>query len=226
MTEQSRSAWPSQGAQTPQNWQNLLRAVVINVALPWIAIQLLMRTLGVATVPAFALASLFPVVQTGMSWVRYRRVEVIGLAVLTVIVANILITLATHDVRFLLLKASPAFGLFGLACFASLAGKRPLMFFVSRYFTSGGDAAKAAAWTARLQQAGSRRSMWRLTVTWGAACLAEAALSVCAAFFLLPNVAVIVEPILGIATIAGLLAWTAAYARQRAVRVAAPTGHA
>ena len=216
MTEQRQGVRPPGGTQVSPDRRALLRNIVINVALPWLTIQVLQNRLGVDMVPAFAAASVFPMVQTVASWVRYRRLDVIGLAVLFTILADIAIAFATSDVRFALLKGSPAFGLFGLACFVSLLGQRPLMFFVARYFTSGGDTAKAEGFTARLGQDGFRRSMRRLTVVWGIACLVEAVLCVCAAFLLPPNVAVVVEPILGIGTIAGLLAWTTLYAQRRA----------
>jgi len=226
MTDQPQSASPSRGPLASPDRRALLRNIGINVALPWLAIQFLRHNLGIDTVPAFAAASLFPIVQIGASWIRYRRIEVIGLAVLFAILANIAIAFATNDVRFALLKGSPAFGLFGFACFVSLLGRRPLMFFVSRYFTSGGDAAKAAAWTARLAQDGFRRSMRHLTLIWGTACLVEAALCVCAAFLLQPEIAVIVVPVLGIGTIAGLLVWTTGYSQRRGTPLAAPATQA
>lgn len=226
MTDQPHSALPSRAALSSPNRQALVRNIGINVVLPWLTVQLLTHSWGIETVPAFAAASLFPIGQIVASWVHYRRLEVIGLAALFAILTNIAIAFATNDVRFALLKGSPAFGLFGLACFVSLRGRRPLMFFVSRYFAAGGDDAKAAAWTARLAQDGFRRSMRRLTVIWGTACVVEAALCVCAAFLLLPDIAVVVEPVLGIGTITGLLAWTTVYVQRRGARLPAPTARA
>jgi hypothetical protein len=89
------------------------------------------------------------------------------------------------------------------------------MFFVSRQFIAGDGETRAQRWTARLQNAGFRRSMRLLTVVWGLAALAEATLGIAAAFLLPPGIAIVVEPMLGIGTIAALLAWTTAYARRR-----------
>jgi len=197
----------------------LVRNLVVDAALPWLAVQLLERGWGVATVPAFAAAALFPLASVVLSWARYRRPEFIGIAVLVTILTGITTALVTDDVRFAVLKAAPAFGLFGLAALASLSRRRPLMFFVSRHFTAGGDDVKATAWTARLENAGFRRSMRLLTIVWGTACLAEAMLGIAAAFLLPPGTALVVEPVLGIGTVAALLAWTTAYARRRAARV-------
>src|SRR5262249_48774997 len=103
-------------------------------------------------------------------------------------------------------------------CLLSLARRRPLMFFVSRQFSAGGNAARTAAWTASLESTGFRRTMQRLTVVWGVTCLAEALLGITAAFALPPATALVFEPMLGIATVAGLLFWTINYARRQSAR--------
>lgn len=196
--------------------RGLTRSLAIDVAMPWIAVQLLSRVWGVPTVPAFAAAAIFPATSILLSWMGHRRTEYIGIGVLVTLISGIVVALLTNDVRFAVLKGAPAFALFGLACLLSLLRERPLMFFVSRQFTAGDDEARAQAWTARLQNAGFRRSMRLLTIVWGLASLAEATLGIAAAFVLLPGTALVVEPMLGIGTIAALLTWTTAYARRRA----------
>ncbi len=130
--------------------RGLTRSLVIDVAMPWIAVQLLQRVWGVPTVPAFAAAAIFPATSVLLSWTRHRRPEYIGIGVLVTILSGIAVALLTNDVRFAVLKGAPAFGLFGLACLVSLRRERPLMFFVSRQFVAGDDEARALAWTARL----------------------------------------------------------------------------
>jgi hypothetical protein len=220
MTDHAGNPPTLRAAPSQSGPSGLVRSLVVDAALPWLAVQLLERVWGVATVPAFAAAALFPAASIVVSWVRHRRPEFIGMAVLVTILTGITVALVVDDVRFAVLKAAPAFGLFGLACLASLSRRRPLMFFVSRQFTAGGDDAKAAAWTARLENDGFRRSMRLLTLVWGTACLAEAMLGIAAAFLLPPGTALVAEPVLGIGTIAALLTWTTAYARRRASRVA------
>jgi hypothetical protein len=83
-----------------------------------------------------------------------------------------------------------------------------------RRFESLSDNLIAGAWHARP------------AIVWGTAGLVEATLCVCAAVLLLPNVAVIVEPILAIGTITGLLVWTTVYAQQRATPLPAPAASA
>jgi len=193
----------------------LARDLFVDVVLPWVAIEFLERVWNAAGVTAFAIAALFPAASILGSWLRRRRIDVIGVIVLATLLAGIALALLTGDLRFAVLKAAPGFALFGLACLLSLTRERPLMFYVSRYARSEGDEAKAAAWTARLASPGFRHSMRLLTVVWGIAALAEAMLGTAAAFLLPTAAALPIERLLGLGTIAALLAWTAAYARRR-----------
>ena len=130
---------PTDPATPPPTPPGLLRNLAVDVALPWITVQLLQRAWGVPIVPAFAAAAIFPAASILLSWRRHRRPDFIGIGVLATILTGIAIALLTNDVRFAVLKAAPGFGLFGIACLLSLGRERPLMFFVSRQFSAGGD---------------------------------------------------------------------------------------
>jgi hypothetical protein len=215
MTYRSESERVANAASPRPYPRPLLRTLAVDVALPWLAVQLLWRFGNVPLVPALAIAAAFPAASMVFSWVLRRRIDIIGVAVLLTILGGIGIALSTNDPRFAVLKGAPGFGLFGIACLLSLMRRRPLMFFVSRQFTAGGDSERAAAWTARLENPGFRQAMRRLTKVWGLACLCEALLGLAAAFILPPATALVVEPMLGIGTISGLLAWTVGFARRR-----------
>ena len=196
--------------------RDLARNLLIDVALPWIVVQLLQRLWHVPTVQAFALAALIPVAAVFLAWTRRRRVDVIGIAVAVTIAGGIVLSLLTDDVRFALVRAAPGFALFGLACLASLATGTPLMFYVARQFNAGGDAERARAFTERLSIARFRLAMRTITLVWGIACLVEATAGVLAAFLLRPELALVVEPVLGLGTVALLLSWTFRFARRSA----------
>jgi hypothetical protein len=129
---------------------------------------------------------------------------------------GLLVALWAGDARFALVKAAPAFALFGAACLATLSARRPLMFFVARHFAPGDAMIKFTDWEQRLTRPGFRDAMRHLTLVWGLACLSEAALGIAAAFLLPVGIAVVVEPTLAIGTMALLLAWTRRFAGNRA----------
>ena len=201
--------------------RGLLFTLALDIALPWIAVQVLTHRFGFSDLAAVALAALFPAASVIANGVRRRRLDVIGLIVLITLVGGLAVAFVTADVRFALMRAVPGATLFGLACLLSLGRRAPLMFFVARQFTAGADPAKAAAWTARLDSAGFRRAMRVLTVVWGLAFLAKAALWTAVALVLPTGAAVLTGPVIGFGTFAVLMAWTIAYARRGAARLAA-----
>jgi hypothetical protein len=192
-----------------------LRSLTIDVGLPWLALQVLER-LGVPTIWALAAAAVFPAYGLFLAWRRARSVDVVGAIVLASLGIGLIVALSLGDARFALVKAAPAFALFGAACLASLPMRRPLMFFVGRYFAPGDAAVKATDWDQRLSRPIFRRAMFRLTLVWGFACLIEASLGIATAFLLPLHIAVVAEPLLAISTITLLLAWTRWFARGRA----------
>ena len=204
--------------------RGLLRNLAIDAGLPWLAVQLMQHVWQVPTVPAFATAALFPAGSVAVNWLRRRRIDVIGLVAMATLLGGVAVALLTQDVRFAVVKGAPGFALFGVACLASLWARRPVMFLVSRQFVAGGDPAQMAAWTARLENPGFRRAMRRLTMVWGLACLSEAVLGIAAAVLLPPATALVVEPVLGVGTIAALLTWTAAFSRRRSAQAGTVSG--
>jgi hypothetical protein len=220
MSENAISKSTSEAAGSPALPQPL-RTIAVDVLLPWLAVQLLLRFAHLSIVPALAIAAVFPAVSMVRSWIRQRHVDFIGLAVFVTILGGIAVALLVDDPRFAVLKGAPGFALFGIACLISLTRKRPLMFYVARQFNAAGDKAKVAAWTARLENPRFRQAMRLLTLVWGVALLVEAPLGIAAAFLLPPTTAMVVEPMLGVGTISALLAWTFAFARRRQAAAAA-----
>jgi uncharacterized membrane protein YfcA len=188
-----------------QRWR---RTLLIDVVLPFAAVQIFQRFFAVPAIPAFAIAAIFPAVSVIVEWARAKRVDWIGLLVLVGFGIGIATALLTDQIGFAALRGAPLFALFGIAALASLGSKKPLMFFVARAVETQGDPEKAVAWNARLDEPRFRAVMRRVTLVWGIACIAEAMLGAVAAFLLPPSIAIVAEPVLALLTIAGLLAWT------------------
>lgn len=201
--------------------RGLVRNLIVDMALPWIAVQVLTQVWGLSTVVAIAIAALFPAASIAIGALRRRRLDFIGVLVLVTLIGGVAVSLATQDVRFALMRAVPGATLFAVACLASLPARRPLMFFLARQFTAGDDPAKIAAWNSRVEIAGFRRAMRLLTAVWGLAFLAKAALWTASALLLSPMAALLSGPAIGLGAFAALMAWTIAYARRGAARLAA-----
>jgi hypothetical protein len=210
------------GTWTPRFPRGLLRNIAVDMAFPWIALQVLTHAWGFSDVSAFALAAIFPAASLLANWRRRRHVDYIGLVAVVVLLGGVFLALITHDIRFALLKPAIAAAAFGIACLATLGRRRPLMFYFARQLTAGDDAAKIAAWDARLDTStGFRRAMRVLTLVWGMALMIKAAAWTVVALWLPPGAAIVVGPLLGIGLFLALITWSIAYGRRGAARLAA-----
>jgi hypothetical protein len=144
----------------------LRRIALLDVVLPFLAVVTLLHN-SVAPLAAYAVGSIFPASSIVVSWLRRRSFDYIGFGVLGGIASALAMAVVTGDPRFGLVRAAPAFAVFGIACLVSLATKRPLMFFVARSLATGGDTDRIAAWDARLVLPAFRKVMRRLTAVWG-----------------------------------------------------------
>jgi hypothetical protein len=185
----------------------LRRIAVFDVILPLVAVIGLQRG-GAAPLVAYAAAGFFPALSIVMSWLSRRSIDVVGVGVLIGIASSVIVALLTSDPRFALVRAAPAFGLFGIACLASLPTARPLMFFVARGVATGGDKDRVASWNERLKAPAFRQTMRRLTAVWGFGALAQAVFGIAVAFLAPASVAIVMEPVMAIAIVATLLAWS------------------
>ena len=201
----------------------LIRSVVINVALPLIAVQLLTRA-GWSAVPALAVAALIPLGGAVLALARRRGVDVIGMLVLTSLIVGIVLALVTGNARFALAQGTIAPAIFGLACLASLATPKPLIFRMARSY-SGADpaqsAAAAAAWDERWKVPRVRAAFFTLTLIWGAAFVVEAALRTVVLIALPPSTAAVVSYALDLLVFGGLIAFTLVRARRGEAALAA-----
>jgi hypothetical protein len=200
--------------------RGIVRNLALDVALPWITVQLLTHVFGFSDLSAIGLAALFPAASVISNGLRQRRLELIGLIVLVTLTGGLAVAFVTQDVRFAMMRAVPGAAIFGLACLASLGRRAPVMFFIARQFTAGDDPAKVAAWTERLDNsAGFRRAMRVLTLVWGLAFLAKAVLWTVVALLLPTTAAFLAGPVIGFGAFGALMAWTIAYARRGAARL-------
>jgi intracellular septation protein A len=183
-----------------------------NVVLPLIAVNVL-EARGVKVVTALVISAIFPAIETGMSWVRLRRLDALGAIVLSFIALGAGASLISGDVHFALAKESFFTAIFGMIALGSLLGPRPLIFYIARTFVAAGDPARDAEWNARWQFPLFRRVMRIMTAVWGMAYLAEAAVRVLLVYTLTVNAVLVVSPTLAAAVTFGLIFWTIRYGK-------------
>jgi hypothetical protein len=202
----------------PSFARGLVRNLVLAVALPRLAVQLLRRTLAISDLTAIAIAIAVSV--AGAAW-RRGRVEIIGLIVLIMMIGGLARASAAQDAHLALMRAVPAATLVGFACVISLVSRAPLMFFVARQLTACDAPTNIAAWNERLANStGFRRTMCVLTPVWGFAFLAKPALSTVSKLILPMTATLLTGPVIGFGTFAALMTWTIAYTGRGAARLA------
>ncbi len=152
--------------------QALLSVVAFDVAGP-LLVNSMLRSRGMAAVPALVLSGTVPAIGVANGVVRRRRLDVVGAMVLIGIAVGVIAGSLSNDARLVLVEGSVPTGVFGLICLLSLWWARPLMFHIALEFI-GADTPKGhdfeRSWTRRRFQ----RRFRVVTAVWGIAYLAEA----------------------------------------------------
>jgi hypothetical protein len=198
-----------------------VRDMVVSGALPWVAV-LVLQHYSVPIVKALAISTIFPVVDGIFSFVRYRRIDALGIVNLTFIVGSIGISLWTGDVHVALLKGAVLTAGFSCLCLGSLLAPRPLMFFLGRQFSTKNDPVLIAQWNDRWQFPRFRRIMRLITAVWGFGYLLEVGVRVVAAYTLPPVVVIATAPVITYGVLGLLMAWTIVYSSAMTRKYVSP----
>lgn len=192
----------------------LYRSLVISAVLPLVTVLALQHGLGMPLVPALAISSVFPLGQTVVTWVSEHHLAPLGAMMLVIIMIGIAGSLISGDVHFALLKESFATLVLSAFFLGSLLAPKPLVFFLGKQFSTGGDPEKAARWDGRWQESGFRAAMRTLTAVWGIGYLIDAIGRAVATYTLPPNVVVVLSPLSLIGISVLLVMWTIGYSRR------------
>ena len=201
----------------------VLPTLIFDVVLPVVLFDLLTHY-GVPTLWALVVGGLSPALNNLRIWATSRRLEPLGMIVLTLLAVSAAASLISGNIFFALIKDSFLTGVFGLICLVSLMGARPLLFFVVRQFAAGDDPVRIEAFNTRWQDRDFRVAMRLVTAIWGIAYVAEALLRVAFALTLTPAQVVSLSPIMSFGALIVLIAWTRRYltaVRQRHEQLAA-----
>jgi intracellular septation protein A len=193
-----------------------LPEMVAEVGLPYVT-YLLLHAQGLSVVNSLLAGSLFPIAFIVFHFVRQRRLDGFGLIILATIGAGAVLALLSGNSRIYLVKESFLTGAFGLAMLGTLFGRRPFMFYSGRKFATDGSPAGRAAWDSYWPKSPTfRRSNRILTLVWGLAFVAEAAVRIVAAYSLSTSEVVALSAVVPLVIVGLLMLWTFAYvARTR-----------
>jgi intracellular septation protein A len=200
--------------------KQLLPTLVFDVAMPIIAFNVLTRY-GVSTLWALIAGGLFPASNNLRVWATSRRLEPLGIIVMTFLVIGTAASLISGSVFFALVKESFLTASFGLICLGSLLTDRPLMFYINRQFVAGDDSVRLEWWNSLWQYPNFRAAQRLVTAVWGVTYLAEAFLRVGFALLLAPAKVATISPLMAFGVMVVLIAWTRRYMlalRERRIR--------
>ncbi len=174
------------------------------------------RHLGASEMTALVCSTVYPCLTGVLSLLRNRQANPLSVLVLLGIVTSMGASLIGGTPQLLLLRESLLTLMVGLACFATLATGRPLMFFFARHMVAGTDAAKRARFMQRAEEPAVRAMHRRITAVWGAALTLEFCVKAALVSTLPVSQVLLVGPLLVNATLMATMLWTVRYARSHA----------
>ncbi len=202
------------------SFKQMLPTLVIDVAMPIVVFNVL-TSYGVSTLRALAAGGLFPASNNLRVWAKSRRLEPLGIIVMTLLVIGTAASLISGSVFFALIKESFLTAAFGFLCLGSLLAERPLMFYINRQFAADADPVRLEWWNGLWRYPNFRAAQRLVTTVWGIAYLVEALLRVGFALVLPPAQVVAISPMMAFGVMIVLIAWTRRYMlalRERRIR--------
>jgi hypothetical protein len=149
-----------------------LSAVLINVALPWLAYRLAYPHGGLQV--GLAASALPPIAWMSWDYLRHRHVDALSALVLAGITLSLAALLAGGDVRLKPLEDPMVSGMIGATFLLSLLLPRPLVFYLARSTISREDPQRAAVFEQQWRERPKLVAYIRLmTVVWGIGMLGE-----------------------------------------------------
>lgn len=160
---------------------------LIDLVVP-VAGYYLLRAAGVGQVAALVLAVLPTTAFLVYQSIRRRKVDALGMFVLTLVVASVAVTFITGSPRFLLAKSGWFTGIIALGFFGTLLLARPLSFTLARALLGRmplGRKLRTGEWDEFWARSPRFRRTWRVsTVLWGTGMLFDAVVRVVMAYTL------------------------------------------
>lgn len=194
--------------------RELLPSIIGGAVVPLTVYYLVRQHVG-SDASALIIAGLFPAAWVIIQFIRQRTVDPIGAVVLlgfaTGVVAS---TLLGGNAYVLKVKDSAFTALFGLGCLVSIfAAKRPAMFYVGRFLSTGNDPERVVAYNQLHDLPHGERTFKVLSAVWGAGLLIEASSRLVLAAFIPTGTFLAVSPVITAVCVGGMFAFTVRYTK-------------
>ncbi len=186
--------------------------LIVNVGLPFLIYILMAPHAG--DLRALLAASVPPILWGLGELAVHRRIDAISLLSVAGIALSLLALLGGGSVRWLQLREKLATGLIGVALLGSCLVGQPLLLKLVEAGAARGDGERARRFHALKETADFRRHLTLATLVWGVVLILDVGVSAALIFVLPISTYLLVNPLLGYATMGGLALWTLWYARR------------
>jgi hypothetical protein len=197
----------------------IAREVLINFLAPFLIYDLGRHRLG--EVHALMAASAPPIAWSLVEFIRRRKVDAVSIFVILGIALSLVAFIGGGSAKLLLLRENLVGGLVGVLFLGSAAIGKPLIYLFAHASMLRRSAEEAAAFAARRDQPGFRRSMTVMTLVWGFGLLTQTAVACVLVFTLTSRQYLLIHPIVGYGFLGALIGWSVLYGRYRQRRRAA-----
>jgi hypothetical protein len=178
------------------SFTQMIPTLVSDVAMPIVAFNVLTHY-GVSTLWALVAGGLFPALNSLRVWIKSRKLEPLGIIVMSFLAVGTAASFLTAT--------------FGFICLGSLMAERPLMFYINRQFVAGDDPVQLKWWNGLWEFPHFRAAQRLVTTVWGIAYIVEALVRVGFAMVLSPAQVVAISPVMAFGVTVALIAWTRRY---------------
>lgn len=165
-------------------------------------------------VEALLLAGCVPALWVAVTAAVTRRLEPIGLLVLVGLGLGALMAASGGGPYAVKARDAAFAGAFGLACLASLAAPRPIMFLIGRALGAGGDRQKLDAYDALWELPTGARTFRIITAAWGAGLVLDAVVQLVLDAVLPTPAFLVAGPVIGGVAMGGLFVATVWYTKR------------
>ena len=189
------------------------REILVNIVLPYLIYRLTQPRFG--DVSALVASSAPPILWSIVEFARVRRIDALSMLVLLGIGLSLLAMLGGGSVRFLQLREKLVTVIVGVVFLGSAAIGKPLMYELVRAFLARNNDPELTRVESVRNESFFRAIMMVMTLVWGVGLLADAVVSVALLYALSIRIYLVVNPILGYATIGSLTIWNVWFGKKK-----------